>query len=115
MRTRHGEAVLLRPVTAEDVPAPMPMFHDAVTTRLTGGHDDGEPDEAQLRAWYGTRGGQDGRLDPAVVERATGRVVGEAVLHDWDGDDASCGFRIRLVPGTFGPGLGTEATRLIVG
>lgn len=113
--TLSGELVLLRPVTVEDVPALMPMLRDAETTRLTGSHGEDEPDEVRTRAWYDTRGDQDDRLDLAVVERATGNVVGEAVLNEWDAANESCNFRISLTPGAFGRGLGTEATRLTVG
>jgi RimJ/RimL family protein N-acetyltransferase len=111
--TLDGELVLLRPVTAADVPALLPMLRDPEVARLTGSH--GVLDEARTLAWYGTRGDQDDRLDLAVVERATGDVVGEAVLNDWDAGNESCGFRIALVPGAFGRGLGTEAVRLVVG
>lgn len=110
-----GEQVLLRPVTVDDVAALMPMFQDAEASRLTGSHPGGGLDEGRLRAWYGSRAEQDDRLDLAVVERATGNVVGEAVLNDWDPGNESCNFRIYLVPGSYGRGLGTEATRLIVG
>ncbi|MCN9243733.1 GNAT family N-acetyltransferase [Streptomyces sp. RY43-2] len=113
--TLSGDRVLLRPVTVDDVPALMPMFQDAETSRLTGSHDDGELDEARIRTWYDTRGTQDDRLDLAVVEQTTGNVVGEVVLNEWDPDNESCNFRICLVPGSYGRGLGTEATRLIVG
>jgi RimJ/RimL family protein N-acetyltransferase len=113
--TLRGEQVLLRPVTVDDVPALMPIFRDAETSRLTGIHGDGEPDEARIRTWYDTRRDQDDRLDLAVVEQTTGNVVGEAVLNEWDPGNESCSFRICLVPGTYGHGLGTEATRLIVG
>jgi RimJ/RimL family protein N-acetyltransferase len=113
--TLRGERVLLRPVTVDDVPALLPMFRDTEASRLTGSHDDGEPDEARIRTWYDTRGYQDDRLDLAVVEQATGNVIGEAVLNEWNPGNESCSFRICLVPGTYGHGLGTEATRLIVG
>ncbi|MFJ5547587.1 GNAT family N-acetyltransferase [Streptomyces sp. NPDC093225] len=113
--TLTGKAVQLRPVTAEDVPALLPMFLDPEATRLTGSHGDHPADPEGLRAWYGSRGDQDDRLDLAVVDRASDRVVGEAVLNDWDPDNESCGFRISLVPAALGRGLGTEATRLIVG
>lgn len=113
--TLSAELVVLRPVTVDDVPALLPMFRDADGSRLTGSHGHEEPDEARIRAWYETRGDQDDRLDLAVVERATGNVVGEVVLNEWDADNESCGFRISLVPGAVGRGLGTEATRLIVG
>ncbi|MFF1507126.1 GNAT family N-acetyltransferase [Streptomyces sp. NPDC058326] len=111
--TLTGDLVVLRPVTEEDVPALLPLFEDAETNRLTGNHTRFE--EAALRTWYGSRGAQDDRLDLAVVERATGRVVGEAVLNLWDEPNESCSFRIGLVPDAAGRGLGTEATRLIVG
>ncbi|MFD5766983.1 GNAT family N-acetyltransferase [Streptomyces sp. NPDC127049] len=111
--TLTGDLVILRPVTEDDVPALLPFFEDAEVARLTGSHR--SFDEPALREWYGSRGGTDDRLDLAVVERATGRVVGEAVLNEWDPDNESCAFRIAFVPAAFGRGLGTEATRLIVG
>lgn len=111
--TLRGDLVVLRPVTEDDVPALLPMLNDPDIGRLTGSHADFT--EAALRQWYATRGAQRNRLDLAVVERATGRVVGEAVLNEWDAPNESCGFRICLSPDTLGRGLGTEATRLIVG
>ncbi|GAA0264270.1 GNAT family protein [Saccharothrix mutabilis subsp. mutabilis] len=112
--TLSGELVVLRPVVADDVPALRPMFSDPEVGRLTGTRG-GDPGEERLREWYGSRGGQDGRLDLAVVERGSGVVVGEVVLNEWDAGNASCGFRISFVPGAFGRGMGTEATRLVVG
>ncbi|CAM5467444.1 GNAT family N-acetyltransferase [Streptomyces abikoensis] len=111
--TLTGELTTLRPVTVDDLPALLPLFRDEETARLTGSH--GAPDDAALRKWYATRADQDDRLDLAVVERATGEVVGEAVLNEWDPGNESCSFRICSVPGAPGRGLGTEATRLIVG
>ncbi|WP_425825744.1 hypothetical protein [Streptomyces fractus] len=66
------------------------MFRDPQVARLTGSRDRDGFDESRLRAWYGTRADQDDRLDLAVVERATGRVVGEGVLNEWDPADESC-------------------------
>ncbi|MFE7585979.1 GNAT family N-acetyltransferase [Streptomyces gardneri] len=111
--TLTGDLVVLRPVTADDVPALLPLFEDPETARLTGGHT--RFDEPALRRWYGSRAAQDDRLDLAVVERATGRVVGEVVLNEWDEQNESCSFRTVFVPDAVGRGLGTEATRLIVG
>ncbi|MGW8361791.1 GNAT family N-acetyltransferase [Streptomyces wedmorensis] len=111
--TLTGDLVVLRPLTEEDVPALLPLFEDAEVRRLTGSH--AIFDEPALRKWYGSRSDQGDRLDLAVVERATGRVVGEAVLNEWDADNESCSFRIVFVPDAVGRGLGTEATRLIVG
>ncbi|MFJ3923198.1 GNAT family N-acetyltransferase [Streptomyces sp. NPDC090022] len=111
--TLRGERVVLRPLTVDDVPALLPVFSDPEAARLTGGHT--AFDTARLHAWYGSRQDQDDRLDLAVVDRATGRVAGEVVLNEWDPDNESCSFRILLVPDGRGRGLGTEATRLIVG
>jgi RimJ/RimL family protein N-acetyltransferase len=68
-----------------------------------------------LRAWYGSRSAQPDRLDLAVTDRATGRLVGEVVLYDWDPVHRSCTFRTLVGPEGRGRGLGTEAVRLIVG
>ncbi|HEX2298467.1 MAG TPA: GNAT family protein [Pseudonocardiaceae bacterium] len=113
--TLRGDRVLLRAVTVDDVPALLPMFRDAEASRLTGSHGEGEADEAGIRTWYETRRDQRDRLDLAVVEQLSGNVIGEAVLNEWDPDNESCNFRICLVPGSPGHGLGTEATRLLVG
>jgi RimJ/RimL family protein N-acetyltransferase len=110
-----GDLVTLRCVTASDLPTLRGLWEDAEIRRLTGSHP-GEPaDEARLHAWYATRVGQGDRLDLAVVDNATGAVVGEAALNGWDADNESCSFRIALLPGHHGRGLGTEATRLICG
>lgn len=111
--TLTGERVVLRPVTVDDVPGLAAMLADPDGRRLTGTHATftGE----QLRTWYATRAGQADRLDLAVVDRESGRYAGEVVLNDLDGDNLCCGFRISLGPAARGRGLGTEATRLVVG
>jgi RimJ/RimL family protein N-acetyltransferase len=68
-----------------------------------------------LKAWYGSRGEQDDRLDLAVADSDSGEVVGEVVLYDVDPLNRNCTFRILIGPRGRGRGLGTEATRLIVG
>ena len=110
----EGELVTLRGIGADDLPALRPMWEDAESSRLTGSRDR-TVDEERLHAWYATRVGQDDRLDLAILDRASGAVVGEAVLNGWSPADESCSFRISLVPGTYGRGLGTEAIRLICG
>lgn len=111
--TLTGERVLLRPVSVADVPGLTELVGDAEVMRLTGSHADF--DAEKLHSWYATRGEHDDRLDLAIVERATGEYVGEAVLNDLDPANLSCSFRIGLVgPRAYGRGLGTEATRLIV-
>lgn len=109
-----GELVTLRQLTGDDAPALLPMLEDEETARLTGSRL--KPPMAELaRSWYTSRPDQHDRLDLAIVDRATGDVSGEVVLNEWDEDNESCSFRICLVPGSYGRGLGTEATRLIVG
>lgn len=96
---------------------------DPEVRRLTGSvHDEtakvafSAPEEdTLLREWYTTRNDQPDRLDLAVVDRASGACVGEAVLNEWDQQNRSCSFRILLSQAGRGSGLGTGATRLIVG
>jgi RimJ/RimL family protein N-acetyltransferase len=71
--------------------------------------------EAKFRDWYSTRKDQVDRLDLAVVDKASGEAVGEAVLNDWDPGNRSCNFRIMLGPRGRNRGLGTESVRMIVG
>ncbi|MFE5584934.1 GNAT family N-acetyltransferase [Kitasatospora sp. NPDC056531] len=118
-----GRKVTLRPfLLDQDAPALRAILQDPEVGRLTGSdHGPVEPEpwneaaEKQMRAWYGTRHEQSDRLDLAVVERASGVCVGEAVLNEWDGGNRSCSFRIALAPAGQDRGLGTEAVRLIVG
>jgi RimJ/RimL family protein N-acetyltransferase len=51
------------------------------------------------------------RIVWAIVDNASGDVVGESVLNDLDLGNRSCGFRI-WISGARDKGLGTEATRL---
>jgi RimJ/RimL family protein N-acetyltransferase len=121
--TLTGEKVVLRPfVLDEDAPALRAMLQDPEAMKLTGSsHGPGETPEwddaaeARFRDWYSTRNQQPDRLDLAVVDRASGRCVGEVVLNDWNGANQSCGFRTLLGPEGRGRGLGTESVRMIVG
>lgn len=109
-----GDRVVLRPFEAADVAAMTEVLGDEELVTLTGGHAP-DLDEAQLAEWYGSRNAQPDRLDLAIEERASGACVGEAVLNEWDPDNRSCNFRIAIGAAGRGKGLGTEATRLIVG
>lgn len=121
--TLTGEKVLLRPFDlGADLPALRAMLQDPEAIKLTGGgHGPGgmpawdEAAETRFAQWYRTRNAQLDRLDLAVVDLASGQCAGEAVLNDWHRENRSCGFRILLGPGGRDRGLGTEATRLIVG
>jgi RimJ/RimL family protein N-acetyltransferase len=111
--TLTGELVVLRPVDEADYEALAAAMEDPEVTRLTGSH--GKIGEDKARHWYRTRKDQTDRLDLAIVDKASATVVGEAVLNEWDPDNQSCNFRIFIGPAGQDRGLGTEATRLIVG
>lgn len=112
--TLAGDLVVLRPVCVVDAPALFSAMLDPEVDRLTGTHTRFSLEE--LARWYASRVEHDDRLDLAIVERATGECVGEAVLNDLDGRNWSCSFRIALFGRRFfGRGLGTEATRMILG
>ncbi|MET8796291.1 GNAT family protein [Nocardia sp. NPDC004568] len=118
-----GRKVQLRPFVDADLDAIRAALRDPEVRRLTGSvHDEAEafaPEDpaeaAKFRDWYAGRAAQRDRLDLAVVDTIDSRCVGEAVLNQWDPANRSCNFRILLGPAGRGRGLGTEATRLIVG
>jgi RimJ/RimL family protein N-acetyltransferase len=121
--TLIGERVILRPYIDADLPALRAAMADLDLLRLTGSiHDEAEafreisPEEEQFRLdWFNSRNDTDDRLDLAIVDQASGACVGEAVLNQWDPGNQSCNFRILIGPAGQNRGLGTEATRLIVG
>jgi RimJ/RimL family protein N-acetyltransferase len=121
--TLTGERAVLRPFGDGDLPAIRVALLDPEARILTGSvHDEAQAnapespeDEKLLLDWYRTRNDQADRLDLAVVSKATEQCVGEAVLNQWDPGNESCNFRILLGRGGRDRGLGSEATRLIVG
>ena len=121
--TLIGDKVILRPFSEDDLPAMSEALLDPEARILTGSvHDEAQahaplaPDEAMAaRDWLRTRNDQPDRLDLAVVDANAAACVGEAVLNQWDPGNESCNFRIFIGPMGRDRGLGTEATRLIVG
>ena len=121
--TLVGELAVLRPFTKADLPALREVLLDPEARILTGSvHDEAAAhapespaEEELLRDWYLTRNDQADRLDLAVTDKPTGECVGEAVLNQWDPGNESCNFRILIGPRGRDRGLGSEATRLIVG
>ena len=121
--TLDGDKVVLRRFNDGDLPAIRAALLDPEARILTGSvHDEAQAHAAEsadeeklLIDWYSTRNDQPDRLDLAVVDKATGECVGEAVLNQWDPGNESCNFRILIGPKGRDRGLGTEATRLIVG
>ncbi|MER7563493.1 GNAT family protein [Streptomyces sp. NPDC097941] len=109
-----GDRTVLRPFTEADAEVMGEIIDDPEVRRFTGAPAQ-EPTPEGLRSWYGSRSEQSDRLDLAVTDRATGELVGEVVLYEWDPAARSCTFRTFIGPRGRGRGLGTEATRLIVG
>ncbi|MFD5077964.1 GNAT family N-acetyltransferase [Streptomyces sp. NPDC058371] len=109
-----GEQTVLRPFTGDDAAGMAEIIEDPDVIRFTF-----EPSTditaERLRSWYGSRNDCEDRLDLAVTDRATGELLGEVVLYDWDPRNRSCTFRTLIGPRGRGRGIGTEATRLIVG
>lgn len=110
----------LRPVNPGDLPSLQEILRDPELLRFTGSvsstaeADNGTPDPAGLHEWYSTRNDQDDRLDLMVVDNASGTVVGEVVLNEWDPHSSTCHYRVLIGPRGRDRGLGTEATRLLV-
>ncbi|MFE6283353.1 GNAT family N-acetyltransferase [Streptomyces sp. NPDC057877] len=109
-----GEKTVLRPFTADDAEVMWEIIGDPEVAHFTGTPPAALTPE-RVRSWYATRADQPDRLDLAVTDRATGELVGEVVLHEWEAQARGCTFRTLLGPRGRGRGLGTEATRLIVG
>jgi RimJ/RimL family protein N-acetyltransferase len=120
--TLIGELVTLRPFIRDDAVPMAEIMADAELIRFTGSattsvEANAAPTTPDQRTydWYATRATQDDRLDLAVVDNASGALVGEVVLNQWDPAANSCNFRTLFGPAGRGRGLGTEAARLIVG
>ncbi|GGQ21096.1 GNAT family N-acetyltransferase [Streptomyces roseolilacinus] len=109
-----GDRVVLRPFTEDDAATMAAIIEDPETSRLTGGAGRPPFTFAHLRHWYGSRGAQDDRLDLGLVDRASGGLVGELVLNEWDEPNRSCNFRVMIGPAGRDRGLGTEAIRLLL-
>lgn len=118
--TLTGALGTLRPPAPEDLPVLADILTDPEVRKLTGSvhssaeADGGAEDLERLRDWYSTRNDQPDRLDLMVVDNASGQVVGEVVLNDWDEGNHSAGFRTLIGPAGRGRGLGTEAVRLLM-
>ena len=118
--TLVGELVTLRPIRAEDADAIDAIIRaDGEIARLTGSVNSSsqEPEAMpleKLREIYRGWAEAEDRLVLAVIDHASGDLVGEVVLAGFDEDNRSCWFRTLIGAAGRGRGLGTEATRLIV-
>lgn len=110
----------LRPIRSADADLIDRIIRDDdEVARLTGySHRSDEepvgPPIERLREIYGEWAVARDRLALGVIDNASGELVGEVHLSNWDEGNRSCGFRTLLGAAGRGRGLGTEATRLIV-
>ncbi|MGB5953132.1 MAG: GNAT family protein [Ornithinimicrobium sp.] len=118
--TLAGDLVTLRPIQADDADTIDRLIReDDEIARLTGSIHS-RTEEAQdmslteMREIYGAWASATERLVLGVIDNATGDLVGEVVLNDWDEGNRSCAFRTLIGAVGRGRGLGTEATRLII-
>ncbi len=117
--TIEGGLVLLRPFRDGDVDRIAEILSDPEVRALTGSVETtAEAQERQevddrLSHWYATRNDQVDRLDLAIEERATGRLVGEVVLNEVDLDARTANLRVLVGPLGRGKGIGTEAVGLV--
>lgn len=119
--TLVGRSVVLRPFRPDDIDAMGPVLADPDVLRLTGSvtttaevaQADPELDD-RTRQWYSSRAAQADRLDLAIIDRASGRCVGEVVLNELRPEQDACNLRILVGPEGRGRGLGTEAVRLVL-
>lgn len=108
-----GELVRLEPLSLAVLKDYLPALSDGQVTRLTGSHATFEL--AAITKWLETRGQQHHRADWAVLRAADGAFLGEAVLNEFEPENACANYRIWLAgPAVFGRGYGTEVTRLVL-
>jgi RimJ/RimL family protein N-acetyltransferase len=109
-----GEKTVLRPVTEADADVIWEIIEDPEVIRFTF-EPSTELTLELLRSLYRTRATAPDRLDLAVTDPVTGELLGEVVLNEWDPAARSCSFRTLIGPRGRDRGIGTDATRLIVG
>jgi RimJ/RimL family protein N-acetyltransferase len=108
-----GELVRLEPLTGAVLADYLIGLADPQVNRLTATH--AQFDRAQVEQWLDSRVEQHDRADWAVLRRSDGAFLGEAVLNDFDPDNASANYRVWLAGAeAYGHGYGTEVTRLVL-
>lgn len=111
----HGTTILLRKLSADDLDDYFSLVNDPETRRLTGTQQ-AFTKENTLRWLENISLPLDHRMDMAVIERSTGRLIGEAALTGIDLLNRSANIRIGMHVGlrVTGKGYGTEAMRLML-
>ncbi|MCQ4085383.1 GNAT family N-acetyltransferase [Saccharibacillus sp. JS10] len=117
-----GEKVQLRPFEESDGNRMLKILAEVDVQRLTGSvHNDQEAlkvrtdeEKQKVLAWYSSRNAQEDRLDLAIVDMASGQIVGEAVFNEYEEYANNASFRILIGSDGQGKGLGTEAIALFL-
>ncbi len=120
--TLLGEKVILRPFQIEDIDTMLDILTDYEVKKLTGSvcndkeayTPSSEEELEKTRHWYRTRNEQKNRLDLAIVDKKTNKVVGEVVFNEYDDSSNKVNFRILIGPDGRNKGLGSEATSLFL-
>lgn len=110
--TLTGTRIRLVPLGVEHAEALYESTLDEPQRKLTGTHTRFTPE--RIREWCAGRADQEDRIDLAIEVVDTGAYVGDLALMELDVPNESMGFRIALVPGRTGGGLGSEAIRLVI-
>ncbi|HEY2444060.1 MAG TPA: GNAT family protein, partial [Streptosporangiaceae bacterium] len=110
----HGETIRLEPFGPEHLDHAWAGLADTEMLRLTGSH--ATFTREQVDAFGRDVAHRDDRADWAIIRTGDGAYLGEAVLNQFDADNASANFRIAVSgPENRGRGYGTQATRLVLG
>jgi RimJ/RimL family protein N-acetyltransferase len=104
------ERLTIRPFVAEDLDALHEVYGDAEVMRWAGGASDRDGTERALRTHI-ERHAVDGFAFWAVVERATGALIGDTGLGRL-GDEVEIGWTLRR--DRWGLGYATEAARAVL-
>ena len=106
----RGPRLDLRPFTADDAAAAHRVYGDPEVMRFVGDGDPASPERsAQMLADYAAHHARHGFAFWAVIERASGELVGDAGLEVTD-QGIELGY--TLARDRWGRGLATEAGRL---
>jgi RimJ/RimL family protein N-acetyltransferase len=112
------DVVLLRPWTAEDLPAKVTAFADPLVDRYSNPRTS-TVTEADLRASFGRQ--EQARLHGEEVNFALAAagepalVLGGASVYDIDREEGRAAVGFWLTPASRGRGVATRATRLLAG
>lgn len=100
----------MRPFREEDLYHLEEILMDKEVMTLTGSESDFH--QEVVYNWYTTRNNQSDRLDLAIVDKQTTKIVDEIVLNEYNPEDHSMNFRILIGKEGRDRGFDTEATQL---